>query len=137
MKTIVSCLMLVMTFSLMSLADAADHAVNIQKNSPSFHVREFTDVILLPTKGIRNVGMIEKAQQQYIKKLYPDHHVVLSVYVKDQKGRYIEAVSCVNNENEMVQVYFDMSNVYQYLKGKNGETKMEVEKLESSYMTVQ
>lgn len=136
MKTILSILLIAGTFPFMSTADDAQNVVHLPKGALSSKEKDFTNLILLPTNGIRNVGMIGKAQQKYIKKLYPDHRVVLSVYIKDQKGRYIEAVSCVNSENDMVQVYFDMSNVYKYLKSKNENSKLEIEKLEKSYVIV-
>ena len=81
--------------------------------------------------------MIEKTQQKYISKLHPDYRAVLSMYVKDKKNRYIEIISCVNYENETVQVYFDMGEVYKKLKTKDKETKKKIEELEKAYTSLQ
>ena len=129
--------MLVVAFSFMSSADEARNIVNFPKKSLSSHTKGFADAIVLPIDETRDVGMIGKVQQEYIKELYPNHRVILSVYIKDQKGCYIEAVSCVNSDDEMVQVYFDMSNVYKHLKNQNEKSKLEIEKLEKSYVIVQ
>lgn len=103
------------------------------------HDREdgFTDVIVLPSREIKNFDMIEKTQQKYISKLHPDYRAVLSMYVKDKKNRYIEIISCVNYENETVQVYFDMGEVYKKLKTKDKETKKKIEELEKAYTSLQ
>lgn len=81
--------------------------------------------------------MIEKMQQKYISKLYPDYRAIFSMYVKDKKNRYIEIISCINYENEMIQVYFDMGEVYNKLKTKDKETKEKIENLEKGYTHLQ
>lgn len=81
--------------------------------------------------------MIEKLQQKHISKLHPDYRAILSMYVKDKKNRYIEIISCINYENKMVQVYFDMGEVYKKLKTKDKETKEKIEELEKAYTVLQ
>lgn len=104
---------------------------------PSDREDGFTDVIVLQSRGIKNFDMIEKMQQKHISKLHPEYRAILSMYVKDKKNRYIEIISCVNHENEMGQVYFDMGEVYKKLKTKDKETKEKIEQLEKSYINLQ
>lgn len=103
---------------------------------PSDREDGFTDVIVLQPRGIKNVDMIEKAQQKIIDKSYPNYRAVLSIYMKDKKNRYIEIVSCMNNENETIRIYFDMSEVYEKLKTKDKETKEKIEELEKLYINL-
>lgn len=56
--------------------------------------------------------------------------------MKDKKNRYIEIVSCMNNENETIRIYFDMSEVYEKLKTKDKETKEKIEELEKLYINL-
>lgn len=149
MKTIVSCLMLAMTFSYLSSSEETQHAAPPDKESPSVIIKQHENVILLSTKEVSDMDMVDKVQESYIKKLYPGYRVILSFGIISRDGivsqdstispddRYIECVTSINKGFEdCVSVSFDMTDVYKYFRQKDEQSRKAIEKREEMYINI-
>lgn len=139
MKTLLTYSILSGACSLMLLHASADQEKSApSKEETSFPApnfkSEWKELIVLKPEKIRKIGMIEKVQEKYIKKLYPDYRIILRIPIKDDKSRFVETISLMNLEGKKALVHFDMTEVYKNLKSKDTETKKKIEELESNYM---
>lgn len=122
---------------LLSIGNSQEKPVRAlgNKSFPSAHFKsEWKGIIFLKPEKVRKIDMIEKVQEKYIKKLYPDYRIILRIPIKDDKNRFVETLSLVNPEGNKALVHFDMTEVYKSLKSKDKETKIKIEELESNYM---
>lgn len=105
------------------------------KSFPSAHFKsEWKGIIILKPEKVRKIDMIEKVQEKYVQKLYPDYRIILRIPIKDDKNRFVETLSLATPEGKKALVHFDMTEVYKSLKSKDKETKIKIEELESNYM---
>lgn len=139
MKTLLTYFILSGACSLMLLHASADQekpARSKEKTSfpgPNFK-SEWKELIVLKPEKIRKIDMIEKVQEKYIKKQYPDYRIILRIPIKDDKNRFVETISLMNIEGKKALVHFDMTEVYKSLKSKDTETRKKIEELENNYM---
>lgn len=104
--------------------------------APNFFESGRDGVIIIKPENIRKIDMIEKFQEEYVKKLYPDYRIILRIPIKDDQNRFIDTLSLVNIEGEKILVSFEVTEVYKSLKSKDKETKLKIEELESNYMEI-
>ena len=140
MKTVLKYFTLSVTCSLMLLTVGISQEKPIppleNKSFPSANFKsEWDGIIILNPESVRKIDMIEKVQEEYVKKLYPGYHIILRIPIKDDKNLFVETLSLVNLEGKKALLHFDMTEVYKSLKSKDKETKLKIEELESNYLS--